>query len=50
MLPGEAVSGAAEIERGYTMKHIKIAAGMAGTFDYGNVRENMKEALDAGCE
>ena len=32
------------------MKHIKIAAGMAGTFDYGDVRGNMKEALDAGCD
>ncbi len=32
------------------MKHIKIAAGMAWCFDYGAVRENMKEALDAGCD
>lgn len=32
------------------MKHIKIAAGMAGTFDYGAVRANMKEALDAGAD
>ena len=32
------------------MKHIKIAAGMAGCFDYGAVRQNMKEALDAGCD
>lgn len=32
------------------MKHIKIAAGMAGTFDYGDVRKNMKEALDAGAD
>ena len=32
------------------MKHIKIAAGMAGTFDYGYVCDNMKEALDAGCD
>lgn len=32
------------------MKHIKIAAGMAGTFDYGAVRDNMKEALDAGAD
>ena len=31
------------------MKHIKIAAGMAGSFDYGNVCLNMKEALDAGA-
>ena len=28
------------------MKHIKIAAGMAGSFDYGNVCANMKEASD----
>ena len=28
------------------MKHIKIAAGMAGTFDYGAVRANMKEAAE----
>lgn len=32
------------------MKHIKIAAGMAGSFDYGDVRKNMKEALDAGAD
>lgn len=32
------------------MKHIKIAAGMAGSFDYGNVCLNMKEALDAGAD
>ncbi len=32
------------------MKHIKIAAGMSGCFDYGKVMENMKEALDAGCD
>lgn len=32
------------------MKHIKIAAGMAGAFDYGDVRKNMKEALDAGAD
>ena len=32
------------------MKHIKIAAGMAGCFDYGDVRKNMKEALDAGAD
>lgn len=32
------------------MKHIKIAAGMAGSFDYGNVCANMKEALDAGAD
>ncbi len=32
------------------MKHIKIAAGMAGSFDYGHVCEKMKEALDAGAD
>lgn len=32
------------------MKHIKIAAGMAGCFDYGDVRKNMKEALEAGAD
>lgn len=32
------------------MKHIKIAAGMAGCFDYGHVAECMKEALDAGAD
>ncbi len=32
------------------MKKIKIAAGMAGNFDYGDVRKHMKEALDAGAD
>lgn len=32
------------------MKHIKIAAGMAWCFPYGNVSGAMKEALDAGCD
>ena len=32
------------------MKHIKIAAGMAGCFDYGDVRKNIQEALDAGVD
>ena len=32
------------------MRHIKIAAGMADTFDFGDVRGNMKEALDAGAD
>lgn len=32
------------------MKHIKIAAGMAEGFDFGKVKERMKEALDAGCD
>lgn len=32
------------------MKHIKIAAGMAWCFPYGNVGGAMKEALDAGCD
>ena len=32
------------------MKHIKIAAGMAWCFPYGNVSAAMKEALDAGCD
>ena len=32
------------------MKHIKIAAGMAWCFPYGNTSEAMKEALDAGCD
>ena len=28
------------------MKHIKIAAGMAGSFDYGNVCANTVPSLD----
>lgn len=32
------------------MRTIKIAAGMADTFDFGDVRKNMKEALDAGAD
>ena len=32
------------------MKHIKIAAGMADSFDFGYVNRNMKEALDAGAD
>ena len=32
------------------MKHIKIAAGMADSFDFGHVCDNMKEALDSGCD
>lgn len=32
------------------MKYIKIAAGMAEGFDFGKVKEKMKEAMDAGCD